>query len=555
MIVYCGALIEGGGAGCRSVKNRSYATVQTNIRCGVGTPSAARINARRLAAELRYSPTVFISHSSNKLATSTEQTSSKTNVDNGSKTGKVCAALPPNVHLQTLQPFAAHFSEPMTQGTPCHVTNSRGALVDLSSLPPATIKVKRPTPPPHPPPPPPLHPFKCPGPGHPHYCQSGCVSTPLHGCQDCVGKPWRASVAFPRALPTLPNVTIVKTWNTLGGHTNPGVCCGNTFTETAQNVSTVGFELDITRTDKKSGFGQQLHVQWLACHEAVVPLHLHHQQQQEQVLVESPVIEDAYTIGFCNTIRCPTPGQPQNFGYVLRTQHLGQPMCDRSWPAPLLPRPLQPRMSVGANGREEVILTTHAISDDGVHAPALTGDLEIALHCDPNGERDVVTLTNASLISDGVGSARYVPYRLELSSRCACPGGCPAPAPPSLNSQATTSRSPFAHNATMPSDGSFIVRLQHLYGATEGLGALSAPATVDLASLFCQSGQKIAQVQEVSLSANQDVADIHHWHWRRRDDGTVFREAQEVVEGGLLDGTIVTMAPLTTRTFVVTVTD
>eukprot|EP01051_Picozoa_sp_SAG22_P002707 SAG22_NODE_123_length_18914_cov_28.993410_7_plen_61_part_00 len=39
----------------------------------------------------------------------------------------------------------------------------------------------------------------------------------------------------------------------------------------------------------------------------------------------------------------------------------------------------------------------------------------------------------------------------------------------------------------MPAEGSFIVRLQHLYGSTEGLGAPSEPVSVDLASR-CSAG-------------------------------------------------------------------
>ena len=78
----------------------------------------------------------------------------------------------------------------------------------------------------------------------------------------------------------------------------------------------------------------------------------------------------------------------------------------------------------------------------------------------------------------------------------------------------------------MPSDGSFIVRLQHLFGSAESVGTLLAPSTVDLAALFCGSGQTIAQVQEVSMSANRKLTDIHHWRWRRRGDGTVYREQQ-----------------------------
>ena len=47
---------------------------------------------------------------------------------------------------------------------------------------------------------------------------------------------------------------------------------------------------------------------------------------------------------------------------------------------------------------------------------------------------------------------------------------------------------------------------------------MSAPATVDLGAVFCQNGQKIAAVQEVSMSANQKITDVHHWQWNRRGD-------------------------------------
>ena len=90
---------------------------------------------------------------------------------------------------------------------------------------------------------------------------------------------------------------------------------------------------------------------------------------------------------------------------------------------------------------------------------------------------------------------------------------------------------------------------------TEGLGALSEPVSVDLASVFCGSGQTIKAVQEVSLSANQKIEDVHHWRWRRRADDTAQRvprgeEGQEAMRD---EGTAVVIRPLTTRTFVVLV--
>lgn len=104
-----------------------------------------------------------------------------------------------------------------------------------------------------------------------------------------------------------------------------------------------------------------------------------------------------------------------------------------------------------------ITLTPQAITNDGITRPVVTGDLEIVLKCDPAGEPGVATPRNATLIAAGPASAQYVPYRLELSSKCACPGGCSS----SDAAAVQAPKSPLAENATMPADGSFIVRLQH----------------------------------------------------------------------------------------------
>ena len=110
----------------------------------------------------------------------------------------------------------------------------------------------------------------------------------------------------------------------------------------------------------------------------------------------------------------------------------------------------------------------------------------------------------------------------------------------------------------MPRDGSFIVRLQHIYGRTEGLGALGRPVTVDLqTAVLCRVGQTITGVREVTITANQRVEDVHHWHWRRKSgqDGQARREPAAGRVDDEANGlrTTIVMAPLTTRTFVVTV--
>ena len=37
---------------------------------------------------------------------------------------------------------------------------------------------------------------------------------------------------------------------------------------------------------------------------------------------------DRYMVGWCNMLRCPKQGEQQNFGYAIRTQHLGAETCD-----------------------------------------------------------------------------------------------------------------------------------------------------------------------------------------------------------------------------------
>eukprot|EP01047_Picozoa_sp_COSAG01_P064340 COSAG01_NODE_8498_length_2763_cov_1.614489_2_plen_376_part_00 len=373
-------------------------------------------------------------------------------------------------------------------------------------------------------------------------------------------------------------MTIAGVWNTFNRRTSPGVCCGNHLTETIRNVQRTGIELEVERIDQPY-FGQQIHVQWLACPRsswAVETIGAHSEEADEHTEEEEEEEEDVYLLGFCNMLRCPTPGMQQNFGYALRTRHLGAPNCDRAWPGPLSPTPLVPRLrSDGA-----VVLAPQAISNDGIAAPQVTGELEVVLHCDPQGVRGEATPRNASLISSDPSSPLYVPYRLELTSRCACPGGCVPPPPPPpprpIDSQSSSSGPPppaaLAPGATMPSDGSFIVRLQHLFGSAEALGELSEAVEVDLADLFCGVGQKIAEVQEMTLSANQKAEDVHHWHWRwqhkdgghrahrvARDRATETGTPHRVRAGGGVDGALhdhgtrVIMQPLSIRTFVVSV--
>lgn len=160
------------------------------------------------------------------------------------------------------------------------------------------------------------------------------------------------------------------------------------------------------------------------------------------------------------------------------------------------------------------MFAAEALQSDGLTRPEVSGTLDVVLHCDPHGNPGVATPTNASLIlsGDASDSARYVPYRLDLKSKCACPGGCTSPQPPggaappgpAVQANATL----MAPGATMPADGTLIVRLQHLYGRAEGFGPLAEPATIDLASLFCTSGKTIAAVREVSMSANQKIEDV-----------------------------------------------
>jgi hypothetical protein len=292
--------------------------------------------------------------------------------------------------------------------------------------------------------------------------------------------------------------------------------------------------------------------------------------------VAATMTTDVYTVGFCNMIRCPTPGEAQNFGYTMRTVHLGKPWCDRAWPGPLAPTPLQPSVVAGTTGAQTaVVLRPQAVTDDGITRPVVTGELEIVLKCDAAGQPGIAVPANASLILSGEPTAKYIPHRLELKSKCACPGGCgdggDTPTVAAAAAAATVVGSPVAKKSTMPADGSFIVRLQHLYGAAEELGELSKPVTVDLQAVFCGRGQTVKAVQEMSLSANQKAEDVHHWKWQRRQPGPAQSQAasadsdqhlvhrvpqrqEMVVASKLLEhGTVVVMQPMATRTFVVTV--
>ena len=264
--------------------------------------------------------------------------------------------------------------------------------------------------------------------------------------------------------------------------------------------------------------------------------------------------KDVYRVGWCNMIRCPTPGELFNFGYALRTVHQGVPNCIKAWPGPLAPTPLRPRVS--ADGAT-VVLRPQAVTDDGILAPRVTGHMEVVLHCDERGAPGVATPLNASLIQPGAATpqdARYVAKRLEFTSKCACPGGCSQQRGGAQSGRsAAEPASPLAANATMPADGAFIVRLQHLYGSAEGLGPLSQPVTVDLQSIFCAASRTVVQVVEMSITANQRIEDVHHHKWRTTDGATAQRLAAEDKHSSIIDGTVVIVPPLATKTYVVTV--
>ena len=51
------------------------------------------------------------------------------------------------------------------------------------------------------------------------------------------------------------------------GDTTPGACCGDTFATSAASVGTGSFRVELNRTNGDGRFGQQIHLQWLACPE------------------------------------------------------------------------------------------------------------------------------------------------------------------------------------------------------------------------------------------------------------------------------------------------
>jgi hypothetical protein len=462
--------------------------------------------------------------------------------------------------LQTLQPFVGSFDEPQV-GAPCRVYTDDGGVIDLSSIPLTDFAVTRPPPPPPPPSPPgPSPPFSCPSdPALPRGCLSDCVSTPLHGG----GHPWVSNVVFATPFQTgVPVVSFTGLWNTFKNVTTKGTCCGNTFNVTAVNTSRTGFELELTRTDQPTGFGAQMHVRWRACPSTVTNANGLSSSSSSAPMAWSvgsaATVQDVYRVGFCQMLRCPTPGMVYNFGYALRHVSGDADNCDKAWPGPLVPAYLAPTLMPSG----DVVLRPSAVTDDGIAAPSTTGQLEVVLVCDPSGAAGVASPTNATLIdpnSTTDESAHYVAHRLEFKSKCACPGGCTSGSgggtrhPTSTANSDSEPTSPMSAASTMPADGSYIVRLHHLYGSAEGLGAMSEPATVDLASIFCRLNKTIDAVQEVSITANQKIEDVRHWDWRHqsfRASRATTQSRVTVVNNG---SALVVLQPLSTRTFVVTV--
>ena len=97
----------------------------------------------------------------------------------------------------------------------------------------------------------------------------------------------------------------------------------------------------------------------------------------------------------------------------------------------------------------------------------------------------------------------------------------------------------------MPANGTYIVRLQHMYSPGEH-AVLSAPAAVDLSTLFC-AGARIERLAEFSLSGNQLAADVRHWTWNTKEEEE--EEEEEEVQALPDNGTVVELLPLAIRTF------
>jgi hypothetical protein len=92
------------------------------------------------------------------------------------------------------------------------------------------------------------------------------------------------------------------------------------------------------------------------------------------------------------------------------------------------------------------------------------------------------------------------------------------------------------------SNGEHILRLSHQFGVGED-SKYSVPVTVDLSTLF--NSIHLTDLKEVSLTTNQDVANMKQMQWMTNDEET----NKDLFENVPFAGTTVTINPMDVRTF------
>lgn len=90
--------------------------------------------------------------------------------------------------------------------------------------------------------------------------------------------------------------------------------------------------------------------------------------------------------------------------------------------------------------------------------------------------------------------------------------------------------------------GQHILRLSHQFGVGED-PKYSTPVTVDLSTLF--SGIELIEVKEVSLTTNQEIANMKRLQWKTNDE----ESNKDIFDSVPFAGTTVTINPMDIRTF------
>jgi len=94
------------------------------------------------------------------------------------------------------------------------------------------------------------------------------------------------------------------------------------------------------------------------------------------------------------------------------------------------------------------------------------------------------------------------------------------------------------------SDNRYLLRLHHIYGVGEDEN-LSKPVSVNINNIL-KGGRTVTKIQEMNLLGNKDISEIRHMQWKTEQPFDMPKQEKDISD------TIITLNPMQTRTFLLT---